>query len=88
MGKAKKKGLPDWGRYYILNQAVNVIPLHHESDLISFYFISNFYLTRFQRRQEDIFLDVVLGNEHDRDSKQMLLELSVIFFILYFSFNS
>lgn len=86
--KKKKKGLPDWGRYYILNQAVNVIPLHHESDLMYFYFTSNFYLTCFQRRQEDIFLNVVLGNEHDRDSKQMLLELSVIFFILYFSFNS
>lgn len=38
----------------------------------------------FQRRQENPFLDVILGNE----LKQMLLELSVIFSILYFSFNS
>lgn len=40
-GKGKKKGLPDWGRYNILNQDESVIPLHHESDLkaSSLYFI-------------------------------------------------
>lgn len=41
--RQKKKGLPDWGRYNILNQDESVIPLHHESDLkaSSLYFIFN-----------------------------------------------